>query len=180
MASAPTRLAGVVRARVDDDGGTEFSYRVVRDGRRVRCTAMDGAVHVIAGTTTVWARSDNSSKLIIETVNPHLVHVPDDYDFGVRLFDWDRWQGDDFTEPVGGPNEVSMLGRPAWRVVLAPPPHKPEPMQIVIDQRTFLTLREGNEAFGTYHEWSELDLDPDIDDDAFTWRDDDHLATRYQ
>ncbi|WP_375483418.1 hypothetical protein [uncultured Jatrophihabitans sp.] len=180
MADAPTRLSGVVRARIADHGGTEFTYRVQRDGRRVRCSALDGAVHVIAGTGTVWCRRDGSDVLDIEPADPHLLHAPDDYEFGVRLFDWSRWKGNDFTEPVDGPEEVLMLGRPAWRITLAPPPHKPEPMQIVVDQQTFLTLHEGNEAFGTYHRWSELDLDPHIDESVFAWNDTDRVASEYQ
>jgi hypothetical protein len=180
MASAPTRLAGVVRARVSDDGGTEFRYRVVRDGPRARCTALDGAVHVVASDTTVWLRRDGWSEVLSRPVSRHGLMVPDDYEFGTRRFDWDRWDGDDFTRPVGGPEEVVMLGRPAWRITLAPPPHKPEPMQLIVDQRTFVVLHEGNEAFDTQHEWAELDLDPDIDQDQFTWHDEDRLAERYQ
>ena len=180
MASATTRYAGVVRARVDDDGGREFSYRVVRDGRRVRCSALDGTVHVIAGRQTAWTRHDGSGERVSEPVNPRFLHIPDDYEFGVQYFDWDRWDGTDFTEPIGGPDGIIMLGRAAWRITLAPPTHKTEPMQIVVDQQTFLLLHEGNEAFGTYHQWVELDLDPDVDDDAFTWHDDDRLAMRYQ
>jgi hypothetical protein len=180
MAAAPTRLAGVVHARVSDDGGTEFSYCVVRDGRRVRCTALDGAVHMVASNTTVWLRRDDRSEVMTRPVSRRVLLVPDDYEFGTRLFDWDRWTGDDFTTPVGGPEEVVMLERPAWRITLAPPPHKPEPMQIVVDQQTFLVLHEGNEAFSTHHEWIELNLDPDIDEDQFTWRDQDRLAEPYQ
>jgi hypothetical protein len=180
MASAPTRYAGVVRARVDDDGGRDFSYRVVRDGQRVRCSALDGAVHLIAGRTTAWTRRDGTGERWSGPVDPTFLHVADDYEFGVHHFDWDRWEGTDFTEPIGGPSEITMLGRPAWRITLAPPAHKPEPMQIVVDQQTFLVLHEGSEAFGTYHQWTELDLAPDIDNDAFTWNDDDRLAMRYQ
>lgn len=180
MASAPTRYAGVVRARVDDDGGRELMYRVVRDGQRVRCSALDGAVHLIAGRTTQWSRHDGSGKRLSEPVNPKFLHISDDYEFGVQYFDWDRWEGTDFTEPISGPDEIIMLGRPALRITLAPPAHKPEPMQIVVDQQTFLLLHEGNEAFHTFHQWAELDLDPEIDDDAFTWHNDDRLAMRYQ
>jgi hypothetical protein len=180
MAGAPNRIAGVVHARVSDDGGAEFSYRVVRDGYRVRCSALDGAVHVVAGHDTVWFRRDDPARVVTKPIRQGFVPVPDDYDFGVRPFDWDRWNGDDFTTPIGGPEEVVMLGRPAWRITLAPPPHKPEPIQMVVEQQTFLVLRRGNQAFGTYREWIELDLDPDIDEDQFTWRDQDRLAERYQ
>jgi hypothetical protein len=54
MATAPDRLSGVVRARVEDNGGQDFAYRVVRDGRRVRCSALEGGVHVIANAPTQW------------------------------------------------------------------------------------------------------------------------------
>jgi hypothetical protein len=74
---------------------------------------------------------------------------------------------------------VSFLGRAAWEVELAPPAHKPFPMQIVIDAHSGLLLREANQAFDTYNEWAELDTDADLPDDLFTWNDTDQIAERY-
>ncbi|MBE7186808.1 hypothetical protein [Jatrophihabitans endophyticus] len=179
MADAPTRYAGVVEAFVEDDGGTRFRYRVTRDGDRVRCVGMDGGVHVVANLQTEWCRGANDREVRTQGRDPRLLHVPDDYEFGVRSEQSDRWEGNDFTEPIGGPEEGAMLGRPAWRITLAPPPHKPAPMYIVVDRETSLTLGEGNDTFGTYHHWVELDLDPSIDDDAFRWRDGDRPGTSY-
>jgi hypothetical protein len=53
------RLRGVVHARIDDDGGTEFEYRIARRGGLFRCETLDGKIHIIAGRDTVWQRRDS-------------------------------------------------------------------------------------------------------------------------
>lgn len=80
----------------------------------------------------------------------------------------DRWEGDDFTLPTGPELATTLLGRAAWSVELAPPPHKPFPMQTVIDADTGLIMRAGSEAFGTFHEWTDLDTDADLPAALFT------------
>jgi hypothetical protein len=47
---------------------------------------------------------------------------------------------DDFTRPVGSVEEVTVIGRPAWRVLLAPPPRKPQPVWQVLDVESGVTL----------------------------------------
>ena len=178
-AGAEDRVEGLVRARVEDDGGTTFRYRVARRGDLVRCTALSGGVHLIAGPTTVWRRREDEPAI---TARPRTDHVatPDDYEFGCSRPDEDRWRGDDFTVPTGPATEVRCLDRRAWLVELAPPPHKPYPLSLTIDADTGLVLRQSNEHFGTYHEWIELDTDADPPDDLFTWRDADYPARRYE
>ncbi len=90
----------------------------------------------------------------------------DDFEFGARRLGRDRWTGDDFTRPTGPAREVRFLDRSAWQIELAPPPRKPHPMQLIVDQQTGLLLREGNAAFGTFTEWTSLDLAAELPDDC--------------
>ena len=41
---------------------------------------------------------------------------------------------------LGPVEEVTVLGRPAWRVLLAPPPRKPAPVWQVLDVASGVTL----------------------------------------
>ncbi len=182
MVDGPGRedqVLGVIRAHVDDDGGTTFLYQVARRGRLVRCTSLDGGVHMIAGHDTVWRRREDASGRIVERPRVGPAYPPDDYEFGTTRDTDERWEGDDFTIPTSPAQETTFLGRPAWEIELAPPPHKPEPMQIIVDRHTGLLLREANLAFGTFHEWIELDTDPDLSDDLFVWRPSDTAGMRY-
>jgi len=52
-------------------------------------------------------------------------------------------------------------------------------MQIVIDAETGLLLRQANLAFGTFHEWTAIDLDAELPDDLFRYHDIDRPAHRY-
>ena len=47
---------------------------------------------------------------------------------------------DDFTRPAGAIEEIVFLDRPAWRVLLAPPVHKPQPVWQVLDVDSGVTL----------------------------------------
>lgn len=47
---------------------------------------------------------------------------------------------DDFSAPAGPGEPVQMAGRPAWRFVLTPPPHKDYPLAVVIDDATAAVL----------------------------------------
>lgn len=47
---------------------------------------------------------------------------------------------DDFTRPIGPVEETTVIGRTAWRVLLAPPPRKPEPVWQVLDVESGVTL----------------------------------------
>lgn len=59
---------------------------------------------------------------------------------------------DDFTRPAGPVEEVAFIGRPAWRVMLAPPPHKPGGVWQVLDVESGVTLayqsRDGQTLLG--------------------------------
>lgn len=160
------RLRGEVVSHTDCHG--VLSFRVFRRGRLVRCEDLSGAVVYIAGVQTVWQR-DASGTLDVSSREDDWFSIPDDFEFGARRPDADRWDGDDFTHPTGPPREVSFLGRPAWEIELAPPARKPHPMQITVDKATGLVLREGNAALGVATEWVSLEFDSELSDDLFVW-----------
>jgi hypothetical protein len=141
------RVRGVIAAKINEPKVTVFRYRIARRGPLVRCETPEGRIHFIAGLETVWLRDPAASGVVAlprrRGVNP----APDDHDFGTARPTEDRWQGDDFTIPTGPEAAVTFLGRPAWEVELAPPPHKPYPLKIVIDAETGLVLRQANDAF---------------------------------
>jgi hypothetical protein len=62
-----------------------------------------------------------------------------------------------------------LLGRAAWTVELAPPAHKPHPLQLVIDAETGLVLQQRNDGFGSVDEWVEFVVGEPLDADLFTW-----------
>jgi len=171
------RIAGVVHARVEDDGGIDFYYRIYRRGRLYRCASLDGSVHAIAGRSSYWIRGANGR--MWSGPRDRFIAAPDDYEFGTSRPGSDRWKGDDFTQPAGAPTEVTFLGRFAWRIELLPPEREPYPMQVIIDAETGLLLRQGSAAFNTFHEWAELDTDPQLPDELFVYADGDRPARRY-
>jgi hypothetical protein len=58
----------------------------------------------------------------------------------VRSRDLMNTRDDDFTRPAGPVRETTFIGRPAWRVLLAPPPRKPQPVWQVLDVQSGVTL----------------------------------------
>jgi hypothetical protein len=171
------RIAGIVHARIEDDGGVEFDYRVYRRGRLYRCASLDGRVHAIAGRDRYWIRRENGR--IWSDPRDRFVGAPDDYEFGTARPVPDRWDGDDFTRPTGPPVEVTFLDRTAWQVELAPPAHKPHPMQMIIDAESGLLLRQANNALDIFHEWVALDTDAQLPDERFEYTETDRPASRY-
>lgn len=47
---------------------------------------------------------------------------------------------DDFTRPAGSVEEVTVIGRRAWRALLVPPLRKPQPVWQVLDVESGVTL----------------------------------------
>lgn len=116
----------------------------------------------------MW-RGDASNRLATLPRTGAFNPAPDDLQFGTSRPSEDRWTGGDFTIPTGPERAVTFLGRRAWHVELAPPPHKPYPMQMTIDARSGLVLRQGNDTFGSFHEWTALDTEAELPDELFTF-----------
>lgn len=178
---------GVVRCRYTDDearrGGTSWmsgprpvvftggagddAVRVWRDGPRLRVERMDGSPLMISDGHTSWRFSDEHPDPL-EYVDADVRYLGN----GTELLERRRandWIGDDFTRPTGPIGAAVFLGRDAWTVELAPPSHKPFPIQTVVDQETGLWLQSRNDDAGIVDEWVEIDVGGPFDDNLFTY-----------
>lgn len=77
--------------------------------------------------------------------------------------------GDDFTRPTGPVGSTRFLDRAGFTVELAPPPHKPHPLQLVVDAETGIVLQQRNDGFATVDEWVEFVTGEVLDPALFTW-----------
>ncbi len=81
-----------------------------------------------------------------------------------------EFAGDDFTRPTRRPiGSTTFLGRRAWTVELAPPAHKPYPLQLVVDAETGVVLQQRNDDFGAVDEWVEFVAGESFDPNLFRW-----------
>jgi hypothetical protein len=166
----PDTVRGVVRA-VED--GVERRTRLARRGALVREEDGDGALRRIVGVDATWfgrgaeppLRRAHETGRRFATAGAPIGGL----DVGGPRPSWSRWDGTDFTRPTGPVQATEFLGRPAYALELAPPAHKPAPMQLVVDAATGLLLRAGNDAFDWVEEWTELDTGADLPDELFRW-----------
>ncbi|HEX8304877.1 MAG TPA: hypothetical protein VF612_08355 [Jatrophihabitans sp.] len=141
--------------------------RVWRSGRRVRLEHPDGRPSLIVGEERCWQfRGDDpvpvespSSAVAYHGNGTQLLHRREANEF----------TGDDFTRPTGPVEQTTFLGRPAYAVELAPPAHKPFPVQLVVDAETGLVLQQRNDGFAAVDEWTEFVVGEDADDQLFHW-----------
>jgi hypothetical protein len=161
---APPVVAGV---RPGVDQADPPPLRVWRHGQRVRLEEPDGRVNLIVGDDRVW-QYDAGRQVHVESPVGDLHYAVS----GTQLLERRpvaEYAGDDFTQPTGEVAGTTFLGRAAWTVELAPPPHKPHPMQLVVDAQTGIVLQQRNDGFGTTDEWVELVVGEDFDAALFTW-----------
>jgi hypothetical protein len=175
----------VIEMRHDDDDEVHVAsedelewpsrVRVFKDRDRYRVEALDGTVLTIRDAMHVYVFHPPG-------------HEPDDHEPGVPMktaredgihrgahgADIARrsprdWRGDDFTTPTGPARAVTYLGRPAWEVELAPPPHKPSPLVLVVDAVTGMTYEQRSIEFGVLSRWTELVTVESHPEELFTW-----------
>jgi hypothetical protein len=145
----------------------ETSLRVWRDGNRVRICEADGNPSLIVGNEHCW-QFGASVEVPIRSPAAAVRYL-----FGGTglLFrrDANDFAGDDFTRPAGPVTATTFLGRPAWTVEVAPPPHKPYPLRLTIDAETGLILQKRNDGFGLVEEWTEFHLGEQLPAELFSW-----------
>ena len=149
------------------EGATDA--RAWRDGDRVRVEAADGSPTFITDGTTTWTFDEFAGDGVPSASTGHPVSF---VGYGTHLLarrDPMDFLGDDFTRPTGPARAVTHLGRPAWEVELAPPPHKPYPLRLVVDAATGLVLEQRVEAVGAVDAWTELSMGDPLDPSLFTW-----------
>jgi hypothetical protein len=143
----------------------EGTRRVVARGTRVRLDGPDGRPMLVIGRDTTW----------VFGTDPPTAYPRANSGFGwdgavlVRRMPPSRWEGEDFTRLTGPITATTFLGRPAWGFELAPPPHKPYPLQLTVDAATGMVLRQANRDFGSYVEWADVAFGVDAPDELFRW-----------
>ncbi len=75
----------------------------------------------------------------------------------------------DFSRPVGPAVETQVGGRTAWRFVLAPPPHKPAPLEVVLDDATGVVLEFRSQGADYWETLTSFEPDVEVDAEWFVW-----------
>jgi hypothetical protein len=150
-----------------DPAEEEVVTRVWRSGRRVRLERPDGRPSLIVGEEHCW-RFPGDDPVPVESPTRAVVYQGNGTDLLQRR-DAGEFTGNDFTRPTGPVGETTFLGRPAYTVELAPPAHKPYPIQLVVDAETGLVLQQRNDGFGSVDEWTEFVVGEEAEDDLFQW-----------
>jgi hypothetical protein len=160
-------VAGRRRHHVPAGDGVSAPLRVWRDRSRLRIEEPDGSVNLIVGDTKSWQFSDDA-ELPLEAPKTGVLYAGNATPLVTRRAAAEFLEND-FTRPAGPVSATTFLGRTAWSVELAPPPHKPHPIQLVVDAETGLVLQQRNDGFGTVDEWIEFVVGEPIDDELFAW-----------
>ncbi len=75
----------------------------------------------------------------------------------------------DFSRPMGPAEAAEVGGRRGWRFVLAPPPHKPAPLEVVLDDATGVVLELRSQGADYWETLTSFEADVEIDDALFAW-----------
>lgn len=167
----PDTVRGEIREIAD---GKERRSRVARRGPFARTETLDGTVVHVEGPDASWYRTEEGMVMRPHEERRFARYVTSEsaiggLDVGGERPSWSRWDGTDFTRPTGPIAATEFLGRPAYAVELAPPSHKPAPIQLVVDAGTERVLREANAAFGSVTEWVDVEFGADLPDALFRW-----------
>jgi hypothetical protein len=153
-----------------DDYSDAPPLRVWRDGSNIRIEEPDGRPNVIVGDELCWRFDPEHDTPVVSA------SVGVRYDgSGTHLLcrrEPREFADFDFTRPMGPVGETTFLGRRAWTVELAPPRHKPHPIQLVVDAETGLILQQRNDGFGSVDEWVEFVVGERLDEHLFRWEGD--------
>lgn len=166
LASAPVTLA--LQGRVTSvDGPAErliFAppdfWRVEDDHGRLRYLANEIGHYQ-------W-RAGNDEQACFQTRQPGYWHSGGVNSTGlVRPRDLLNPTDDDFTRPAGPVEEATFIGRPAWRVMLTPPPRKPQAVWQVLDVESGVTLAYQSPEGLTLVGFTSLTTDVELSTSAF-------------
>ncbi|MGI8695684.1 MAG: hypothetical protein ACR2JQ_03405, partial [Mycobacteriales bacterium] len=127
FAADPLPVATGAGGGPDDDGATV--RRVWRDGVRARIEDGDGRITIIVGAEQCW-RFDRAHDSPEVSPSDAVRYAGNGIELLARR-EPEAFAADDFTRPTNRPiGATTFLGRPAWTVELAPPQHKPHPIQL--------------------------------------------------
>ena len=177
--SAP--VTGVVSPDVPDDQrtftfgwagqpplvvNTNTPVRMWRHGYRLRAELLSGEPAFRTDGSSAWQFSNGEC---VRAPLGRVLYVGPG-DVLIRTRSANEWTGSDFTRPTDRPiREIDFLGRPCWEVELAPPSHKPAPIQLVVDVATGTVLEQRNDAFATRVSYIEFAVVDPPSTDFFQW-----------
>ena len=167
MAGEPMPVFAGIGIAEEDGERTGYRLRVWRDGRRVRICQLDGTPNLIVNEEYCW-QFQPGEPMPVRSPARAVRYGVSGTDLLTRR-DPNDFAGDDFTRPTGPVGATTFLGRPAWTVELAPPPHKPFPLQLVVDAETGMILQERNDDIGSVDEWTEFVVGESLPEDLFSW-----------
>lgn len=150
-------------------GLDESDVRMWRHGAKLRVDAVDGTPIFRTDGDTAW-RFDDDPACPLETPASRVVYIgPGESILQTpRAHDWLR--SDDFTRPTSRPiTTVTFMGRRCWEVELAPPPHKPYPIQWVVDIDTGVVVQMRCDAAVFAISYLQFDRLEDITPAHFAW-----------
>jgi hypothetical protein len=151
----------------DEDDPLPRTVRVHKSGSRYRVETLDGQPLYIRAADRGWRIRPGGDTAAL--VNDDDEYIGGSYADVIERPNPTRWRGNDFTTPTGPATRTSYLGREAWQVEIAPPPHKPAPITLIIDAATGMQLRWGNDEFGDIFRWTDIDREVELADELFTW-----------
>lgn len=166
-------FSGIVE--VDDryaDGEDEplpQTVRVHKSGARYRVETLEGELLFIKGSEREWRFSPGAEMPVMITQEDDEGFEFGSYAYAIVRPNPTNWRGDDFTTPTGPARHTTYLGRDAWEIELAPPPHKPAPILLTIDALTGMQMRWHSERFGDVFRWTEIEHDVVHGDELFDW-----------
>lgn len=157
--------SGFVPPAIARGGGDH--YVAWRDGARVRIETSDGLATLVTDGRTAWHFPEPGGPAH-ERPEAAVLWGVDGTDLHERRGP-DHSRETDFAHPTGPVTTTSHLGRRAWAVELAPPSHKPYPLQMVVDAETGLLLQLRVDGAGVLTEWTELVVGEPLAEELFVW-----------
>ena len=143
----------------------ESTYRLLKKGPRLRREHLDGHVASLQEGMQHWI-PDPDQQVAAHLPAGYMTWPDQQLSERRPLRQWDRG---DFTQPTRPPAATTFLGRAAWQVEVAPPPHKPFPLTYIIDDQTGMVLLAVGADGHQHVAWLELEVGCDLDDQLFAW-----------
>ena len=153
----------------DEEDSLPRTVRVHKSGARYRVETLAGELLYIKGADRSWRFTPGRD------VPTLVLHEDDDeyeggsYGYAIERPSPTRWRGDDFTTPTGPLTRTMYLGRAAWEIEIAPPPHKPAPIVLTVDANSGMQLRWHSGRFGDVFRWTEIREVASHPDAMFEW-----------
>lgn len=146
------------RWRVEDDAGPTH----IHDGEWVYIRDPDGRMQRMPQQTTTWSFRSGHPQALFGANHDRILRFTDPTDFSV---------------PTGPAVAVEIAARRCWEFTLAPPPRKPHPLRVALDDATGTVLRMSVLELDAVTEAEEFEPDVPVPDELFRF--DGDVATEW-